>query len=322
MTPARAHRETVTASRVRRCPTLRDSWTEGRLSSGQVEAIVRNVGDELVGLWEQHEAQVVPSLEPLTIRDTTVAMQSWAMRAKVSLALEGEAPDRPDTVHLSRMLDGRGRLDGNLSPEVQLVVEKALELATSRDAEGETRSPGQRRHDALGDVARFFLDHQKVELGGRKRPHVNAVIDLEALRSHGIGSDLYGAPIDGPTMRSLLCDANVHRVIKDGASSILDYGRATRTIPPAVYTSLYLRDLGCRFPGCDRPGEWCEGHHILPWEHGGATNLANLCLLCSRHHHLIHERGWELKLLPTGTVEVTDPHGTVRTSDPPRRQLC
>jgi hypothetical protein len=78
-----------------------------------------------------------------------------------------------------------------------------------------------------------------------------------------------------------------------------------------------LRDLGCRFPGCDRPAEWTEGHHIEHWEHGGTTCLQNLVLLCSRHHHLIHLKGWHIKLLPHGTVEVTAPDGTTRTSDPP-----
>jgi hypothetical protein len=252
----------------------------------------------------------------LPIRDTAVVMQTWAMRAKVQLGLDGPEPDRPDSLHCSRTLDGRGRIDGNLSAEVQRDVATALDLATSRDTDGEARTPAQRRHDALGAIARWYLDHQKVKVGGRKRPHVSVVIDLDALCHDGPGRDLFGRPIAPPAIQALLCDANVHRVLRAG-STILDDGRATRTIPPAVYESLYLRDLGCRFPGCDRPGEWCDGHHVVFWEHGGETNLPNLVLLCSRHHHLIHHPGWHLKLLPTGTVEVIAPDGTLRTGDPP-----
>jgi hypothetical protein len=317
MTPAQAKRATVTAARVRRSPALQAGWVEGRLTSGQVDVVVQNVTDELVELWEQHEAAVVPTLEALPIRDTAVVMQTWAMRAKVQLGLDGPEPDRPDSLHCSRTLDGRGRLDGNLSSEVQRDVATALDLATSRDTDGEARTPAQRRHDALGAIARWYIDHQTAKVGGRKRPHVSVVIDLDALRHDGPGRDFFGRPIAPPAIQAVLCDANVHRVLRAG-SAILDYGRATRTIPPAVYESLYLRDLGCRFPGCDRPGEWCEGHHIVFWEHGGETNLPNLVLLCSRHHHLIHHPGWHLKLLPTGTVEVTAPDGTLRTSDPPR----
>ncbi len=64
---------------------------------------------------------------------------------------------------------------------------------------------------------------------------------------------------------------------------------------------------------------WCEAHHIWAWEDGGPTDQDNTVLLCTRHHHLLHSSGWSIKLLPDATVEVTDPRGTVRTSDPPRR---
>jgi hypothetical protein len=40
-------------------------------------------------------------------------------------------------------------------------------------------------------------------------------------------------------------------------------------------------------------------------------------LLCSRHHHLLHRTGWHAKLLPDATLDVTDPHGRVRTTRPP-----
>jgi hypothetical protein len=43
----------------------------------------------------------------------------------------------------------------------------------------------------------------------------------------------------------------------------------------------------------------------------------NLVLLCSRHDHLLHHPHWHAKLLPDATLEVTDPHGQVRTTTPP-----
>ncbi len=47
------------------------------------------------------------------------------------------------------------------------------------------------------------------------------------------------------------------------------------------------------------------------------TAPENLVLLCSRHHHRFHHPGWHLKLRPDATLEVTDPTGRVRTTDPP-----
>jgi hypothetical protein len=56
----------------------------------------------------------------------------------------------------------------------------------------------------------------------------------------------------------------------------LSVGRATRTIPAHIRTALVLRDQGCRFPGCDRPPAWTDGHHIIHWSDGGPTELENL----------------------------------------------
>lgn len=317
VTGAEAHRTVQTGRRVRRCPTLRTAWREGRLTSGQVAAVTANVTDPLLALFERQEAAVVDLIADLDVRDTTTAMRTWKERAKIALALEGKEPEDERKAHLSRLLDGTGRLDANLDAEGHTIVATALRLAESRDAEGEERTPARRRHDALVDVCQHFLDHQKAKAGGRHRPHVNVVVKAEDLHEDGPGRTLDGIPLSPASVRALACDANVHRVVMGAGSSILDYGRSTRTIPPAVYTSLVLRDLGCRIPGCDLPAEWCDGHHIEHWEDGGTTDLSNLVLLCRRHHRVIHQKGWHIKLLPTGTVEVTRPDGTVMTSDPP-----
>jgi hypothetical protein len=88
----------------------------------------------------------------------------------------------------------------------------------------------------------------------------------------------------------------------------LEAGRATRVVAPAQRTALGVRDGGCRFPDCDRPLAWCEGHHLRHWLHGGATDLANLLLLCRSHHHAVHEGGWRLHRHADGTITASPPH--------------
>jgi len=98
-----------------------------------------------------------------------------------------------------------------------------------------------------------------------------------------------------PRPRRLACDASISRIITDGKSQILDVGRRTRTISPALRRALVVRDAGCVHPGCDRPPSWTEGHHLEHWVDGGTTDLANLILLCRRHHRAQHEGGRALQ---------------------------
>ncbi len=133
-----------------------------------------------------------------------------------------------------------------------------------------------RRADGVVDVCRFYLDYQKGRSGGRHRPHLNVVVELEDLLAGRGGRVVDGPELDGPTTSRLFCDSAVHRVVMAGRSAVLDHGMSTRTIPTPLWNALVIRDEHCRFRGCDRPSEWCEGHHVVWVTQGGPTELANL----------------------------------------------
>src|SRR5207249_11862238 len=58
----------------------------------------------------------------------------------------------------------------------------------------------------------------------------------------------------------------------------------------------------CRWPACERPASWCDGHHLVHWIEGGETNLDNCVLLCKRHHRLVHGGGWQLIKTQQGEI--------------------
>lgn len=89
--------------------------------------------------------------------------------------------------------------------------------------------------------------------------------------------------------RKIACDTRVIPVVMGGPGEVLDVGRATRTIPPAIRRALIARDQGCVWPGCDRAPIHCDGHHIQHWLDDGPTSLVNLALLCHSHHHRLHK---------------------------------
>ena len=313
MTRRAAQRLRSMAARLRSLPVCAQAFAEGALSEGQVEAIVAHLDDQLTEVFAAQEAELVPYLIPLTVGGVSQAMRVWLVRARP----EPSAPKEPErTLHLSQTLDDQWVMDGTLDAEGGAVVAAALRLAEPDRAE--QPQPSVRRADALVGVCRFFLDHQQSHTGGRHRPHVNVLVEFDDLAGERGGRVVDGPGLDGPTVSRLLCDCALHRVVMSGRSAIVDYGTSTRTIPAPLWNALVIRDEHCRFPGCDRPSTWCEGHHVVWVTQDGPTDLNNLVLLCSRHHHRLHQPGWHAKLRPDGTFKVTDADGIVRETSPPR----
>jgi hypothetical protein len=76
-----------------------------------------------------------------------------------------------------------------------------------------------------------------------------------------------------------------------------------------------LRDRGCAFPGCTHT-QFLHGHHVKHWLHGGETNLDNLVMLCTVHHHLVHEGGWTVTASAEGVFGFHSPAGQLVAAEP------
>lgn len=182
-------------------------------------------------------------------------------------------------------------LDGQLHGDDGAMVRTAID-AYSKPLPDDTRTPTQRRADALVELARQVLNSGDAPSSGGERPHLNVHAPLETLekRSGAEAAELdWGGVISGETARRLACDAGVSRIITDGAGEPLDAGRRTRSIPSALRRAVVARDRHCVAPGCDRLPGWCEVHHRRHWIDGGPTALWNLELRCHLHHRDQHE---------------------------------
>ena len=119
----------------------------------------------------------------------------------------------------------------------------------------------------------------------------------------------HGGNVAVETARRLGCDGALVGVVKGDKGEPLAVGRRTRAVPPAIRRALRVRDGGCRFPGCDR-SRYTHAHHIRHWADGGETSLDNLVTLCSRHHRLVHEGGYGVRV-KEGEIRFTRPDGRV-----------
>ena len=216
-------------------------------------------------------------------------------------------------LHISLMSDGMHAIDGVLDPEVGSALRTALEsLATRRGREDE-RTHSQRMHDAVGELVHHAMDQGTLPKRNGVRPHVTVTTTLEGLKNEvgAAPADLeLSLPISTRTLERITCDSTISRVLL-ADSMVIDVGRATRVTSAPRRRGLRIRDRGCRFPGCDRPANWTNPHHVVAWTRGGPTNLANELLLCYYHHRLVHEGGWqvikvgrELRFLPPDRMPV------------------
>lgn len=295
-----AHSEVGAARALEAMPLTAAAHRHGAIGSSHIKVLVRAARDHSEAYREAEETFVNAACT-LSPRQLARLVDYWAQNLDPDAAVDAaQSLHERRRVHISATYEGMVRLDGWLDREGGATVMSALGAHTDagvRDP-SEDRMPAQLRADALVEICRDHLDHGRLPATGGERPHVSLTVDLAALEDRtGTPCEVDGSGVVTPTAAlRLACDAGISRVITQGPSEPLDVGRRTRTIPPAIRRALVTRDGGCRYPGCDRPQRWCDGHHIQHWIHGGRTNLDNLVLLCRRHHRRVHEQGETITL--------------------------
>jgi Domain of unknown function (DUF222)/HNH endonuclease len=135
-------------------------------------------------------------------------------------------------------------------------------------------------------------------------------VDAETLCSTAPGRSYveHGPTLPVETIRRIGCDASLVAVLEDGQGKVLNVGRKTRSIPPAIRRALASRDPGCQFPGCTF-AKFLDAHHIEHWADGGETKLSNLVTLCRWHHRLVHEGEIHVESRPNGGWRFSTPGG-------------
>jgi hypothetical protein len=172
---------------------------------------------------------------------------------------------------------------------------------TRQQVEADTRTHGQRRHDAVEAlVDRLLRSGDLPEAGGIPTTLLIHLSYADYLAGQGVARYADGTPLSVPNALRLADQADVVWCVKAPTGAVLDLHRTRRIASPSQTLALIARDGGCSFPGCDTPPSWCERHHIIPWQDGGDTNLNNLTLVCRYHHRHFDQGGWTCRLNTDG----------------------
>jgi Domain of unknown function (DUF222)/HNH endonuclease len=317
--------------------------TSGAISPAHAQVLAsstHDLPDHLAAEAEPVLLEVARRLDPPRLRRAITHLRRVADPDGADTQAEHHHQQRG--LWVSSTWEGMVAVNGLLDPEAGQMLLAALDpLARPTDAQ-DTRSGGQRRADALTELARRTLESGRLPQSGGVRPQLLVTVDLDSLLGHpgGVGGEAGGAwPLDPETCRRLACDSAVTRVLVSrhpsdhpagtdaslagllqaaatrlpatlgGApTQPLEVGRTSRVVSAAQRVALVVRDGGCAVAGCARPPAWCEAHHLVHWLHGGPTDLANLALVCRAHHRAVHEGGWRLQRDPDGRLTAAPPH--------------
>jgi hypothetical protein len=293
-----------TAHALEGLPAISAAYLEGRLSADQVVAVA-----------EAATPETEESLLEETERRTVAWIQAAARHARIARSESIDPASRVRSVRWWWEQDWM-RLSARLPAEDGAMVAKALErISTEAGPDPATGMYGwdsMRHADALVELAATRLAADADPARATVVVHVDAAV---LARGKGAADLEDGPPLPVAVARRLACDARIE-VVAEGPTGPLGVGRTRRSVPPWLSRHLRRRDQGCRFPGCGRTRH-LQAHHIEHWAEGGPTDAGNLCLVCTRHHRLIHEEGWGLRGSPDGDLAFVRPDGRPLVCGPP-----
>ncbi|MEA5455809.1 DUF222 domain-containing protein [Sinomonas sp. JGH33] len=210
--------------------------------------------------------------------------------------------------------DGMCWITAHVPGEVGAAIDARLEaIGRSLQVSGESRGIAQLRADVFrdlllgGGLAAEGTDPDDggsavrgAALGGVRMEVVVTVPARTLTGQSETPAEILGyGPLDAPTVRLLAAEAATWTTmfVNPGTGAPLALGRRRYTPSLAIRRFLGARDRTCRFPGCDKPAPATEADHTAEWQDGGATDVANLALLCREHHRLKSLGHWKLKQL-------------------------
>jgi hypothetical protein len=313
-------------------PRISAAMQRGQLSYAKVRALSRIAS-------AANESELLDVARAGSAAHVERLVRAWRRVDRIEAAEQTERRQLERQVTTWVDEDGMLVIRGRLTPEAGAVVQRALEAAADqlyKESAGAATGDrcvdevtvAQRRADALARVAEWALAGGLDRGTAGDRYQVVVHVDAATLQadSNDGADDGHavvemgdsGTWVSAETAQRLACDASVVVMRHGSDGAVLDVGRKTRTIPPPIRRALVARDTHCQYPGCT--ARRCDAHHLTPWAVGGHTRLDGLCLLCRRHHTVVHEQGYRVIREIDGAFTFIRPDGNRldAVSPPPR----
>jgi Domain of unknown function (DUF222)/HNH endonuclease len=297
---ANAHTIATVAGRLAEFPRCAAGMREGRLSLDQVGVIAGRAGEgsdehyaELARCATVNQLRTALKLEPRPETDPRPEPQ----RSITKTSDEEFTCWRIRLPHLDA-----AKFDAALQSHRDALIVQWKADHDEGNLPSDQRPPLPTATDAFMRLVETGWD---AEVARRPHGHHTTVVMHLDVKERAASLHL-GPLLTESERRYLTCDATCE-VWFERDGEVIGAGRATRLINRRLRRALEHRHSTCAVPGCGAT-RGLHAHHILHWEDGGATELANLVLLCPYHHRL-HHRGVITIAGPADHLTVTDSDG-------------
>ncbi len=238
-------------------------------------------------VFADHEETLVAQCGLLRFSDACRVVAYWRQRADAeTIEDEGQRLHEGRTASAATTIDGVVDLRAVFDPlggaefltELQRLEQ--YEYLADLQPDATSRTPGQRRLDALVEMARRS---RSAHHGGlRPRPLLTVLVGEQTLAR--LCELATGTVIAPGLIVPLLADTDIERVVFDGPDRVIAVSHKRR-FTGALRRAIEVRDRRCQHPsGCDEPATTCDIDHIHPHSEGGPTSQDNGRLECRAHN--------------------------------------
>ena len=299
-----ARRRVRMGRRLAEVPAAKAAWLRGEVGEAHVQAIFDHARPETAEALARDEEMLVGHARTLRFDHFARVVAYWAQLADPDGAEdEAERQRARRDVYLHASFGGMWLGQITLDPIAGAIVGGELERLETAEFDADRaeaaarlgrdpspgelrRTPGQRRADALVEMAR--RSRSAAADGRRPAPLFSVLVDYPTLQGR-VCELAQGVVVSPGSLVPWLDEADVERAVF-GADGRVEIGPATRLFGGATRRAIELRDRECTHPYCDRPAHQCQVDHIVPWAEGGPTTQENGRLLCPFHNRLRNTR--------------------------------
>jgi hypothetical protein len=291
MSGADARQQRKIADVIDTSPGVGDLLAAGQIGAGHVAALAGAT------------VEVINELLPHATTQTVDEFRRTVQKARVDTE-----PDLPAKQRASRRLSFftsdngcigfRGVLPPVEGAEFKTLIQQISNDAYRAEHPDRAKTSGGHRVEAFEQrFADAFVKLFRGQVGTGGRPSIVVTVNAETLDTEVVPSQ----PISKSELVEMIVRADLFAMIREHTNgAVLRFGRNRRLASPLQKLLLSTLQHGCVINGCDQPPNKCETHHLIEYDDGGCTDIEQLVLLCSAHHHWLHDNRLLIHQTTTG----------------------